>query len=300
MPAAVPSWSFESFDVVSGIINSPSFKGKSWPEKLSIAAELIRTKKINQSDISFFLLDWTDRYLHEPEEPLQRLRRWSDLVNNEQLRHLRIPRDFFNRRLLTDYLVTKTPYVSVPAYDKLKLVRDLSQEGLVDWSVALEYARIYAGEVVTGSGSRSTHSPLESLQSLKKLTEDGLIGWHYRVPTESVLVSEVLALDRDYSRGGPKKRLRKLRDLFSNGLISQLNKRELEKIPAWRLLVDDEDFLAADGPTKKKRILKLKQGNLIEPATAKDLLAVFRLEAASSPLGVKPAVIPQKNRTTPE
>ncbi|MEW6111542.1 MAG: hypothetical protein AB1664_05375 [Thermodesulfobacteriota bacterium] len=284
----------DSFDVVSGVIESSRFKGKSPLEKLNLTADRFRTQKLDQSDMSFFLLDWADQYLRAVSDPLERLQRWAELTNDDKLRHLRIPRDFLNRILLAEYLAAKTSYLQVPPYEKLQIIADLERRNLVDWSVALAYARIYAGGVISGAQEYQKRGPLEALTSLKTLIDKGLVSWHYRVPTEAVLSAEALALDPDYQTGSSEQRLVKLRELERTGLISELTKRELEKLPAWRHLVDDPAFLSSDASAKRDRVSKMRTSNLISQATAADLINIFRLKPISSPLEPKASSPPKQ------
>lgn len=285
----------DHFDVVSGVIESPRFKGKSAQEKLDLAARLIRSNELKQSDVSFLLLDWADRYVREPSDPLERLRRWAKLTNDEQLGHLRIPRDFLNRMLITEYLVNRTPYLEVAPYEKMELLGKLEQKKLVDWSVFLSYARIYAGGIVVGADGYRHTSPLEALRILKTLKDKGLIGWHYRVPTEAILVAEELATDKDYQEGAWADRLAKLNDLETKGLISRLTRKELEKLPAWRLLVGDPSFLKAGPAGKRKRLSQLKDQGLISTSTYGDLMGIFGAVPAASSIESKPSPLPQKD-----
>lgn len=284
----------DRFDVVSGVIEAPMFKGKTPLERLTLAADLLRANKLKHSDMSFPLLDWADQYLREPTEPLERLQRWATLTNEDKFSNLRIPRDFLNRMLLAEYLVNQTEYLKFSPYEKLALLGKLEQEKLVDWSVALAYARIYAGGVIVGSKDFKNTSPSEALRRLKELQDAGLVGWHYRVPSEGVLAAEALALDGEYQRTDYSGRLRKLEALEKEGLISSLTRKELEKLPAWRLLVDDPSFLRAAPAERKDRILRLKNQDLISGSTYSDLMAVFGPLALASPSGSKPTPVPRK------
>ena len=284
----------DHFDVLSGIIESPQFKGKEPLEKLRIAADLLKSKKLKQSDLAFFLLDWTDRYLRGPSDPLKRLQRWADLINDEKLRNLRVPRDFLNRMLLAEYLVRKTPYLRASPRRKLEFLGKLERDKVVDWSVFLAYARIYAGGIVIRAQQYKDTTPVESLRILKKLKDEGLVGWHYRVPTEAVMAAEALALDKEYQEASPGRRLEKLMDLERTGLISTLTRKELERLPAWRLLAHDPTFLKADPAVKKERLLKLKADGLISPPTIAELRAIFGPLSIDSPVESKPAPLPRK------
>ncbi|MEJ2716932.1 MAG: hypothetical protein P8182_07300, partial [Deltaproteobacteria bacterium] len=267
-----PGRASDQFDIVSGVMESPRFKGKSPREKLDLAARLIRSNELKQSDLSFLLLDWADRYMREPSDPVERLRRWAELTNDVQLGHLRIPRDFLNRMLIAEYLVGQTPYLEVSPFEKMELLGNLDRKKLVDWSVFLAYARIYAGGIVVGANKYRRTTPLESLRILKTLKDKGLIGWHYRVPTEAILVAEDLAMDKDYQQGSWADRLAKLNELETKGLISRLTRKELEKLPAWRLLEGDPSFLKAGPAGKRKRLSQLKDRGLISSSTYTDLM----------------------------
>lgn len=282
----------DSFDVISGVIESPRFKGKTPLEKLTLAADLFAAKKLKQSDLSFLLLDWADQYLRAPKKPIERLKRWSDLTNEEKLRQIRIPRDFLNRMLLAEYLVSTKTYLNASPYDKLKLLAKLESDNLVEWSVSLAYSRIYAGGIVTGAKKYDTKPPLQALAELKALADAGLVGWHYRVPTEAILIAEALAMDKSYQQGPPLRKLEKLRDLESGNLISPLTRKELEKLPAWRFLVNDNAFLKAGPKAKRERILQLKAEKLVSPSTAQDLVTIFRLAPLDSSVERAPVVAP--------
>lgn len=287
----------EGFDLVSAVLDSAQFKGKKPLEKLEVASELIKTNKLKQTDLSFVLLDWADQYLREPTDPLERLRRWAALTNDDKLSHLRIPRDFLNRMLLAEYLVSKTSYLDVPPYAKLELLRSLEQKKLVDWSVFLAYARLYAGGVVIRAKEYDKTPPVEALKTLNDLKSQGLVDWHYKVPTEGLLVAEALALDKDYQEGGPSKQLARLRDLEAKGLISQITRKELEKIPAWRLLGNDSSFLKAAPRARKKRLQELQKSGLLSDSTSTDLAGIFVSTSPETPVESKPA--PQPERTPP-
>ncbi|MDQ7783631.1 MAG: hypothetical protein RDU20_12175 [Desulfomonilaceae bacterium] len=284
----------EAFDLMSGIIDSPEFKGKDPLSNLRTAADLLQSNKLRQTDISFFLLDWGDRYLRETSDPLERLKKWSTLTQDKTLSHLKLPRDFLNRVLLAEYLVRKTRYLHLPPAKRLDLIRRLQDKDLVDWSVALAYSRLYAGAVVLGAKGYESRSPAEALATLKKLSDEGLIGRHYRVPTEALLISEALALDESFETGTPLDRLMKLRDLEHKGLIAPLNKKETEKLPAWRLLVSDPSFLRGQPKVKEERLDKLLNDGLISPATHKDLVQVFRPQSMESALQASPAPLPKE------
>lgn len=287
----------EGFDLVSAVLDSPQFKGKKPLEKLEAASELIKTNKLKQADLSFVLLDWVDEYLREPTDSLERLRRWAALTNDDKLSNLRIPRDFLNRTLLAEYLVGKTSYLDVPPYNKLELLRSLEQKKLVDWSVFLAYARLYAGGVVIRAKEYEKTPPVEALKMLSDLKNQGMVDWHYKVPTEGLLVAEALALDKEYQQGGPSKQLAKLRDLEAKGLISQITRKELEKLPAWRLLESDSSFLRATPRARRKRLQELQKSGLISASTSADLSAIFVSTPLEAPVESKPA--PQPERIPP-
>jgi hypothetical protein len=285
---------FEIVDVVPGVIESPQFKGKDPLSSLRLAADLLHEKKLKPSDMSFLLLDWGDQYLRDTSDPLERLKRWTDLTNDEKLSQLKIPRDFLNRILLAEYLVTKTAYLKSSPQKRLEIISKLEEKNLVDWSVALAYARLYAGAILTGSKGYETTSPLEALNILKKLEDGKLVGWHYRVPIETILVAEALAMDKDYQQASPLDRLSKLRDLERKGLITAQTKRELEKLPAWRLLVTDPTFLKADAKAKKDRLSKLETEGMISASTCSDLKSIFRPASWVPSIKTKPSPLPQK------
>jgi hypothetical protein len=268
--------SFDVLDVVSGVIESPNFKGKDPIQKLRLAAELLRTKKLKQEDMALVLLDWGDQYLREPAHPLTRLERWAELGNDERLSRLRIPREFLNRILVVEYLLDETPYLKSTPVKKLELVSQLDAKHLVDPSVWLAYARLYAGGLISGAKAFDTISPLDELKALKGLKERRLVGWQYRVSAESILAVESVFLDPEYKKGSPYDRLLVLRALERQGLITDLTKKELERLPAWRLLANDSSFLKADRSAKRKRLSALKQEGLISDSTYTDLATTFR------------------------
>ncbi len=280
---SVPCECFEPFDMVTGILESPQFKGKDPLTKLRLVAELIRSNKLKPSDVAFSVLDWGDQYLAEPSDALERLKRWAELTNDDQLARLRIPRDFFNRAVLAEYLVSKTTYLKSPPQHRLEILQKLEEKNLVDWSVALDYSRLYAGSIIAGAKSYQSTPPFEGLKVLKRLKDEGLVGWHYRVPTEAILVAEALALDKDYRKASNYEKLVRLRDLERKGLITMLTKKELERLPVWRFLIADSSFLAADASVKKDRLLKLKNEDLISSATHTELRTVFRAGPSTSP-----------------
>ncbi|MBM3299258.1 MAG: hypothetical protein FJY85_04825, partial [Deltaproteobacteria bacterium] len=229
----------EAFDLISGVVDSPEFKGKDPLSKLRLAADLLRSNRVKQSDMAFVLLDWGDQYLREPSDLLERLKRWSNLAHDKELSHLKIPRDFLNRILLAEYLVTKTPYLTVEPRQRLEIIRSLEQKNLVDWSVALAYSRLYAGALISGAKAYEKRTPLQTLLTLKTLEDEGLVGWHYRVPTEAIIVAEVLAQQKENQKATPLDQLVILRDLEQKGLINNITRKDLEKLPAWRLLIND-------------------------------------------------------------
>lgn len=289
------SWASDQFDLVTGVLESPLFKDKGPLEKLTVAADLLKTNKLKHSDMSFLLLDWADQYLREPSDPLERLQRWAAITGDDKFGHLRIPRDVLDRSLLAEYLVDQTSYLKMQPYDKLQLLGKLENEKLVDWSVALAYARIYAGGIMMGAKDYKNTSPLEALRILKDLKDQGLVGWHYVVPTEGILVSEALALDAEYRKAPPAGRLAKLGDLEKKGLISTLTRKELEKLPAWRLLASDPSFLKAGPKAKKQTISKLMADGLISSSTASDLAAIFGPTSLVSPMESSPTPLPKKS-----
>ena len=272
----------DSFDIISGVIDSPRFKGKSPLEKLVLVAELCRTSTLDQSDLSFLVLDWADKYIREPTNRLKRLEYWSRLVNNDKLRNVRIPRDFLNRLVLAEYLVNQNSYQTASPKKKLEIIRNLEKQNLVDWSVALAYSRIYAGTVILAAEGIQQRSPIECLRTLERMTSQKLIGWHYRVPTEAVLVAEALAMDAEFEKGIPLQRLMKLREMEANNLLSPVNRKELEKLPVWRLLINDLKFLKSAPQEKRQRIHYLKSNRLITQSTQADLLSIFRLNSLTT------------------
>lgn len=287
-------YAVDSFDVVSLIIESPQFKGKDPLQKLQTAAELIKTKQVTPADMNFVLLDWGDQYLREPSDPLERLRRWAELINDKQLSNIRIPRDFLNRVLLAEYLMALPDYVHAVPHKRLEILSKLAEKNLVDWSVSLAYAKLYAGGIIMGAKNFQVAAPLEALTALKKLKDEGLIGWYYRIPAESVLAAEVLAGDKEYRKGSPYLQLGKLRDLERKELISLVTKKELEKLPAWRMLIGDPSFVKADLAVKKERIAKMQSDGLISAPTCSDLNGLFRPVPIASPAKARPTPLPQK------
>jgi hypothetical protein len=287
-----------SLDEVSGILDSPRFRGKTPLQKLMAAAELTRANRIDQTDISYALLDWADQYLREPSNPAQRLKRWADLTNDDKLSHLKLPRDFLNRVLLAEYLAQHESYCRAQPDKKLEILAKLEQDKLVDWSVGLAYARIYAGGLVMRAREYDKTPPLVGLEILKKLKNDGLVSWHYRAPTEGVLAAEALAQDAQYQNAAPAGKLAKLAEWEKSGLISILTRRELEKLPAWRLLTFDPGFLKADPAAKLARINELRDAGLISPHTGTELSAIFSPTPLASTNEAKPAPLPGKGHPT--
>jgi hypothetical protein len=285
---------FDVFDLVSGVIESPQFKGKDPIDKLRLAADLLRNKQIKQSDISFIVLDWGDQYLREPSDPLDRLKRWSALAGDELLSHLRIPRDVLNRMLLAEYLINQPGYREAPPRKRLEIIAKLAEKNLVDWSVALSYARLYAGGIITGAKQHEVTPPLEGLAILKALKDQGLVGLYYCVPTEAILATEALAMDPGYAKASPFEQLTRIRDWERQGFISDMTKKEFEKLPVWRLLVADPSFLKSDPTVKRERLAKLKSEGVISAATYSDLNGIFRPVPLASPLESRPTPLPEK------
>jgi hypothetical protein len=285
---------FDVFDLISGVIESPQFKDKAPIDKLRLAATLIRNKRIKQSGLSFILLDWTDQYLREPADPLDRLKRWAALASDDQLNYLRIPRDYLNRTLLAEYLVTKPDYMRASPRKRLEIIRKLAKKKLVDWSVALSYARLYAGGLVTGAKPYQVADPFDSLVMLKNLKDQGLVSWHCGVPMEEILASEALAMDAKYAKASPYGQLVILSDWARRGLITAMTRKELEKLPAWRLLMADPSFLKADPAVKRERLVKLKSEGIISSPICSDLNGIFRAVPLVSPLESRPAPLPEK------
>ncbi len=289
-----PALAFDVRDQISAVFESPSFKGKEPIQKLYQAAEMIRERKLKDREMAFAVLDWGDQYLREPSDPLDRLKRWAQLNSDEKLSHLRIPREFLNRTLLAEYLAEKTSYFASSPHKKLEIIGELARQNLVDWSVSLAYARLYAGAILAGANDYSKTTPAGTLEVLKTLEEQGLVGLHYRTPTEAILATEALATDSDYLNGLPYDRLLKLRDLERKGLISNLTKKELERLPAWRLLVADPSFMESDASVKKERLQKFREQGLISSSNFSDLSAIFRPISIASPAQIRPAPVPQK------
>lgn len=275
-------------------LESPDFKAKDPIDKLHLAAELLRAKRVRPSELTFALLDWGDQYVREPADPADRLKRWAQLNSDEKLSSVRIPREFLNRVLVAEYLVEKTPYLASPPQKRLELLQKLAEERLLDWSVSLDYARLYAGAIIAGTKTSGKTSPIEALGVLKQLKDQGLVGRHYTLPTEAILVAEALAVDKDYVMGSPFDRLVKLRDLERKGLITALTKRELERLPAWRLLTVDTSFVKADNSTKRDQLSKLKDQGLLSKSSYSDLAALFRPVPVPSAAQTRPSPVPQK------
>lgn len=288
-------FAYEIVDIVSGVIDSPQFKGRDPLSSLRLASDLLHEKKLKNTDLSFALLDWGDQYLREPSDPLDRLKRWTELVSDDKLGQLKIPRDFLNRILLAEYLVNKTPYLKSTPIKRLELISKLEQKKLVEASVALSYARLYGGTVIFGSRSDGLAGPLDALNMLKKMEDGKLIGWHYRMPVENVLAAEALALDNEYQAASPLQRLERLRDWEKKGLITAQSKRELEKLPVWRLLVSDPGFLKADAKTKRDQLTKLESEGLISSSTLTELKTIFRPTSLAPSIRTKPSPLPKQN-----
>ncbi len=282
------------FDLVSGVIESPQFKGKDPLSKLRLAAEMLRDRHANRSDLSFLLLDWGDQYVREPSDPLERLKRWAELSSDEQLSSLRLPRDYLNRTLLAEYLVDQPEYLQSTPLEKLELIGRLAAKNLVDWSVSLNYARLYAGGIIAGAPEYKMAMPFEALQNLKKLKDSGLITWQYWVPAESIIVSEALARDKEFRTAAPYEQLAKLRDLERQGLITPLTRREMERLPIWRLLGSDPSFLKSDPTAMRDRLSRLKDDGMISPSTFSDLTNMFRPIPVVSPAESRPTPLPQQ------
>ncbi|HMK34702.1 MAG TPA: hypothetical protein VK463_06530 [Desulfomonilaceae bacterium] len=285
---------FDVFDLVSGVIESPQFKGKDPIEKLRLAADLLRNKQLKQSDMSFIVLDWGDQYLREPADPLDRLKRWAVLAKDAQLSYLRMPRDFLNRILLAEYLVHQPGYRQGTPQKKLEFIGKLAEKNLVDWSVSLSYATLYAGGIITGAKTYDAVTPYDGLVILKNLKDQALVGEHYRVPTETVLVAEALAMDQKYGKASPYDQLTRLSELEQKGLITAMTKKEFEKVPVWRMLVADLSFLKADPAAKRERLMKLKAEGIISAATCSDLNGIFRPVPLASPQESRPSPVPEK------
>lgn len=291
---SLPAGGFDLVDLVSGVIDHPQFKGKDPLSRLQLAADLLRSSTLSHADMTFLLLDWGDQYVREPSDSLERLKRWSKLTSDEKLSQLKIPRDFLNRTLLAEYLINKTPYMKMAPKERLELVAKLEAKHLVDWSVALAYAQLYAGGIIAGAKSFNETPPLEALGLLRGLREEKLIGWHYSVPTEAILIAEALAMDKEYQKASPYDRLVRLKELERKEIITSTSKKELEKLPAWRFLVADSSFLKADPRGKRERLMKLKADGLISATTSSDLKAIFRPGAQAPGLEARPAPPPNK------
>jgi hypothetical protein len=291
---SLPVGAFDLVDLVPGVIDHPLFKGKDPLSRLQLAADLLRSSTLSHSDMAFLLLDWGDQYVREPSDPLERLKRCAKLTSDEKLSQLKIPRDFLNRTLLAEYLVNKTPYVKMAPRERLELVAKLEANHLVDWSVALAYAQLYAGGIIAGAKSFNETPPLEALVLLRRLKDEKLIGSHYSVPTEAILIAEALAMDKDYQKASPYDRLVRLKDLERKKIITSTTKKELEKLPAWRFLVADSSFLKADPRGKRERLMKLEADGLISATTSSGLKAIFRPGAQAPGLEARPAPPPNK------
>ncbi len=288
------SFAFEVFDLVSGVIESPLYKGKDPIDKLRLAAEMLRNRNVKQSDMAFLLLDWGDQYIREPKEPIERLKRWPDLTNDEQLSNLKIPRDYLNRMLVAEYLVDQPAYLIAAPRRRLEIISKLAAQSLVDWSVSLDYARLYAGGIILGAGEYRYPGPLEALMALKRLKDEGLVSWQYRVPTEAILLAEALADNSTYRNGSPHDQLSILKDFLAQGLITSLTKKEMEKLPIWRMLGSDPSFIKADAATKRERLAELKDQGLISASTYNDLFNIFRPLSMVSPVETTPTPLPQQ------
>jgi hypothetical protein len=282
------------FDLVSGVIESPQFKGQDPITKLRLAAEMLRDRHAKRSDLSLLLLDWGDQYVRQPSDPLERLNRWAELTSDEQLSSLRLPRDYLNRTLLAEYLVAQPGYLQSTPEKRLEIIGALAAKNLVDWSVSLNYARLYAGGIIAGAVDYKMAMPLDSLRNLKKLRDAGLVTWQYWVPAESVIVSELLACDKAFRTAAPYDQLAKLRDLEKQGLITALTKRELEKLPTWRLLGADPSFLKSDAAAMTDRLTRLKEDGVISPSTFSELANMFRPIPVVSPVESRPTLLPQQ------
>ncbi len=288
---------FEGPDIASSLLEAPELKGKDSLFKLRTVADLIRTNKMKPADVSFIVLDWADQYLREPENQVERLKRWADLTNDEKLSQLKMPRDFLNRLLLAEYLINQTSYLTEGPQKKLEILSKLEEKNLVDWSANLAYSRIFAGTVICGGRDLKTYSPMDALVTLKQLKDDKLIGWHYRAPTEAILVAELLAMDKEYQDGSPLDRLVKLRELERKGLIMTPTKKELEKLPVWRLLISDSSFMKADARDRREKLSKLRHEGLISNSTYSDLRGIFKAPALGPPIEAKPAPLPNQVST---
>jgi hypothetical protein len=281
-------------DSIATFLESPNFKTKDPIDKLHQVAELLRAKKVKSAELTFALLDWGDQYVREPADPVERLKRWAKLTGDEKLNSVRIPREFLNRVLVAEYLVEKTSYLASSPQKRLELLQKLAEERLLDWSVSLDYARLYAGAIIAGTKTPSKNSPIEALGVLKQLKDQGLIGRHYTLPTEAILVAEALAVDAEYVKGSPFDRLVKLRELERKGLITALTKRELERLPAWRLLTADPAFAKADNSVKREQLSKLKDQGLLSKSSYSDLTTIFRPVPVPSGAQTRPSPVPQK------
>lgn len=287
------SVSVEGFDVVSGVLESPEFKGKEIVNRLYLASEMLKDNKLSRIETSYLLIDWVDQYLREPTDPMDRLRRWAEFSKNDKFSNLKVPRDFLNRVLVAEYLEKQPGFSKASPHKKLETLRKLQKKNLVEWSVALSYENLIAGSIINGAKAVENPTPLESLAVLKKLREENLIGNHYRVMVEGLLATEVLARDIEFQKASPMVRLIKLRDLEKKGLITSQTKKELEKIPAWRLVINDPAFLRLDTSQKKDRLSSLRNEGLLTASTNSDFVVIFKGVFASSSSEQKPTPIPQ-------
>ncbi len=283
---------FEGVDVISGILESPQFKGREPLAKLTLASELLKENKLSRTDSSYILLDWVDQYLREPADPLERLKRWSDFNGNDKFSVIKVPRDYLNRVLLAEYLAKQANFARAPAHKKLEILRKLRKKNLVEWSVALSYENLIAGSILYGAKISDIDGPMESLTALKKLREENLIGNHYKVMAEGLLAAEALSRDADYEKGSPLERLIKLRELERKGLIGAQTRKELEKLSAWRLVTNDPGFLKLEPSQKKLKLSRLKNDGLITASTTSDLNSIFKVASVSPSQEQKPSPIP--------
>lgn len=291
-PKQCHSSSFEGVNIVSGILESPQFKGKELTTRLSLVSDLVIKNKLSKTDSSYFLLDWVDQYLREPPDPAERLKRWSDFCNNEKFSNLKVPRDFLNRALVCEYLNSQPAYLKASPQKKLEMLRYLQKKNLLDWSVALSYENLIAGVLIFGAKPVENPAPLDSLATLKKLRDENLVGNHYTAMMESLLAHEALSQDIEYLKAAPMERLVKLRDLEKKGLITHQTKKELEKLPAWRLFINDPGFLRLEASKKRSKILKLKNDGLLTSSTSSDLVSIFKGAPTASSPEPKPSPIP--------
>ncbi len=284
----------DSFDLVNGFIESPRFMGKDPLTKLQLASDMVKHKQVRQSEIALLLLDWADQYLHRPADPLERLKLWPEFSTDERLSLLRIPRDYLNRTVLTEYLVSRPDYLHADPAKRLEIIGALAEQNLVDWSVALAYARLYAGAIIMGAKDYEIPTPFEALTALKRFTTEAFLGSHYRAPTEGLLAAEALAADSTYRSGDPRAQLEKLRDLEADGLITSITRKKFAKLPAWRLIASNTDFLKADLSAKRDILTAFEHGGLLSPGTAMELLAVFKTSAVVAPVESRSTPAPQQ------